>query len=82
MIIEYIVIDIHVIYLRTSLISGGSVYRVQMNVEHESIHFVGENCEARMVERFVRCRVNGSIEGRGVSEFQYRYVGGRKEALG
>lgn len=62
--------------------AGGSVYRVQMNVEHESIHFVGENCEARMVERFVRCRVNGSIEGRGVSEFQYRYVGGRKEALG
>ncbi|XP_024937100.1 uncharacterized protein LOC107264026 isoform X2 [Cephus cinctus] len=51
--------------------AGGTVYRVQVDVEYESIHYKGEEREARMVERFVRYHVNGKVKGRGVSEFHY-----------
>ncbi|XP_015512951.2 uncharacterized protein LOC107219278 [Neodiprion lecontei] len=57
--------------------AGEKVYNVQVNVEYESIHFVGKNWEARMVERFVRYRVNGTVDGRGISEFHYRNKNGR-----
>lgn len=54
------------------------MYNVQVNVEYESIHYVGKNWDARMVERFVSYRVNGTIDGRGVSEFHYRHKDGPK----
>ncbi|XP_066995909.2 uncharacterized protein [Anabrus simplex] len=58
--------------------AGPTVYTVQVNVEHQAVHYVGWNWEARMVERFVKYEVNG-IPGRGVSEFHYHRSEGRPE---
>lgn len=52
------------------------MYEVQVNVEHKAIHYVGWKWEARMVERFVKYKVNG-IVGRGISEFHYHSNKGR-----
>jgi hypothetical protein len=51
---------------------------VQVTVEYESVHYVSEEWEARMVERFCKFSVNGA-RGRGVSEFHYRHRAGRPE---
>lgn len=38
----------------------------------EAAHVVGGNSEeARMVELFVKVRVNGKINGRGICEYNY-----------
>uniref|UniRef100_A0A1B6DMW9 Uncharacterized protein n=1 Tax=Clastoptera arizonana TaxID=38151 RepID=A0A1B6DMW9_9HEMI len=56
--------------------AGPKVYEVQVNVEHKAVHYVGWKWEARMVERFVKYRVNG-VNGRGISEFHYNCKKGR-----
>lgn len=55
----------------TNFHTGNKTYNVQIEVVEEAIHFVGNNEDARMVERFIKCQVNGKINGRGVSEFHY-----------
>ncbi|XP_038206403.1 uncharacterized protein LOC119828347 [Zerene cesonia] len=60
--------------------AGEKEYTVQVLVEYESIHYVSEEWEARMVERFCKFVVNGT-PGRGVSEFHYRYKDGRPESV-
>ncbi|XP_033207567.1 uncharacterized protein LOC117167072 [Belonocnema kinseyi] len=51
--------------------AGNKTYNVQIDVVEEAIHFVGNNEDARMVERFIKYQVNGKINGRGISEFHY-----------
>ncbi|CAH0398899.1 unnamed protein product [Chilo suppressalis] len=58
--------------------AGKQVYTVQVSVEYESVHYVSEEWEARMVERFCKYMVN-DVPGRGVSEFHYRHKDGRPE---
>ncbi|XP_032520520.2 uncharacterized protein LOC116772433 [Danaus plexippus] len=60
--------------------AGDVVYIVQVLVEYESIHFVSQDWDARMVERFCKFVVNG-VPGRGVSEFHYRHHGGRPDEV-
>ncbi|XP_049957988.1 uncharacterized protein LOC126474556 [Schistocerca serialis cubense] len=60
--------------------AGSTVYHAQVNVEYLSTHYVGWKWEARMVERFIKCTVNG-IPGRGVSEFHYHNSTGRPEKV-
>ncbi|XP_063535367.1 uncharacterized protein LOC134745304 [Cydia strobilella] len=56
--------------------AGDQHYHVQVQVEHEAVHYVSSEWEARMQERFCRYVVNG-VPGRGTSEFHYRHAGGR-----
>ncbi|KAJ9582267.1 hypothetical protein L9F63_003396 [Diploptera punctata] len=60
--------------------AGPSTYHVQVNVEYQSVHYVGWKWEARMVERFVKYIVNG-IPGQGVSEFHYHNNTGRPSSI-
>lgn len=45
-------------------------YEVKVVYKTQAVHYVGNNCEAKMCERFVECEVNG-IKGRGISEWHY-----------
>ncbi|XP_050665867.1 uncharacterized protein LOC126966031 [Leptidea sinapis] len=58
--------------------AGDTEYTVQVLVEYESVHYVSEEWEAKMTERFCRFVVNG-VPGNGVSEFHYRHREGRPE---
>ncbi|KAL0871663.1 hypothetical protein ABMA27_004186 [Loxostege sticticalis] len=60
--------------------AADEVYTVQVKVEYESVHYVSDEWEARMVERFCAFTVN-NVPGRGVSEFHYRHTGGRPESV-
>ncbi|XP_072947825.1 uncharacterized protein [Epargyreus clarus] len=60
--------------------AGDQVYTIQVLVEHEAIHYVSDEWEARMVERFCKFLVN-DVPGRGVSEFHYRHKDGRPESV-
>ncbi|XP_053606654.1 uncharacterized protein LOC128673079 [Plodia interpunctella] len=60
--------------------AGEQVYTVEVQVEHESTHYVSDEWEARMVERFCRFTVN-NVPGNGVSEFHYRHKDGRPETV-
>lgn len=44
-------------------------YRIKVESEIDEVHY---KAEAKMVERFVKCWVNG-VEGRGVSEWHYNH---------
>ncbi|CAK1544878.1 unnamed protein product [Leptosia nina] len=59
--------------------AGENEYTIQVLVEYESIHYVSQEWEAKMRERFCKYIVNG-ISGRGVSEFHYRHKDGRPES--
>lgn len=59
--------------------ADGQRYTIQVNVTDQAEHFVGNNWEARMVERFIEVTVNG-VRGHGVSEFHYNNQGGRPSA--
>lgn len=56
--------------------AGERRYTIQVQVVDQDEHFVGNDWEARMVERFIEVTVNG-IRGHGVSEFHYRNTTGR-----
>lgn len=58
----------------------GKVYTVQVLVKEAPIHYVGWKWEARMVEMFVECTVDG-IKGRGTSEWNYHHTGGRPDSV-
>jgi len=55
---------------------GGVVYTVHMKVLDTSHHYVGWDWEARMVERLVRCELNG-VPGYALNALQYHHAGGR-----
>lgn len=59
--------------LAFSITTAVRTYRVKVDVEFEEVHYKGSDKEAKMVERFVRCLVNG-VEGRGVSEWHYNHA--------
>ncbi|KAF4525128.1 hypothetical protein B566_EDAN005070 [Ephemera danica] len=56
--------------------AGGCKYSVQVRVEHSPEFYIGEEWEARVVERMARYTVNG-IKGWGIAEWEYRHVEGR-----
>ncbi|XP_063239942.1 uncharacterized protein LOC134540860 isoform X3 [Bacillus rossius redtenbacheri] len=58
--------------------AGGQVYTAQLMEESRAEHYKGWRWEARLVERFLTCRVNG-VPGRAVSEFHYRSTDGRPQ---
>ncbi|GLH16782.1 Uncharacterized protein GBIM_21068 [Gryllus bimaculatus] len=58
--------------------AGPTTYTVEVLVQCKNVHYVGWKWEARMVERFVKYKVNG-IPGRGVSEFHYYNPDGRPQ---
>lgn len=58
--------------------AGEKFYFLQVEVEHQAEHYTGANWEARMVERFVKCKLDG-VPGYGVSEFHYNNKNGRPE---
>lgn len=51
-------------------------YDVNVKVIHESFHYKGNDCEARLIERFVEYEVNG-VKGRGISEWSYNTNNGK-----
>lgn len=59
--------------------AGQQRYTIQVQVIDQAEHNVGNNWEARMVERFIEVQVNG-IRGYGVSEFHYNNKNGRPRA--
>lgn len=55
-----------------SFSAGNKNYWIQVEIVDEAAHVVGGNSEeARMVELFVKVRVNGKINGRGICEYNY-----------
>lgn len=59
--------------------AGEQRYTIQVEVVDQAEHFVGNNWEARMVERFIDVKVNG-VRGYGVSEFHYNNKNGRPKS--
>lgn len=57
-------------FLRFTFKANGETYQVEIEVEREAEHFKGRDREARLVERFLKCRVNG-VRGRGIAEWHY-----------
>ncbi|KAJ8912966.1 hypothetical protein NQ315_000022 [Exocentrus adspersus] len=49
------------------------IYEVKVQYEHDFVHYVGNDIEAKMNERFLTCEVNG-VPGRGISEWHYNNV--------
>ncbi|RZC38423.1 uncharacterized protein BDFB_007358, partial [Asbolus verrucosus] len=45
-------------------------YEAKIQVIYESFHYKGNNIEAKLIERFIECEVNG-IKGKGISEWHY-----------
>ncbi|KAK3866638.1 hypothetical protein Pcinc_027840 [Petrolisthes cinctipes] len=60
--------------------AGGVEHLVEVEVEMSPQHYLGWEWEARMVETFVKYRVDG-VAGAGVCEWQYRHKGGRPDHL-
>lgn len=60
--------------------AGGVDRVVEVLVEESPEHFLGWDWEARMVETWVKYRVNGS-PGKGICEWNYQHLGGRPKAL-
>lgn len=58
--------------------AGGKQYLVQCQVLFSPELFIGEEWEARIVERMCRYRVNGR-EAWGFAEWEYRHHGGRPD---
>uniref|UniRef100_V5GU19 Uncharacterized protein n=2 Tax=Anoplophora glabripennis TaxID=217634 RepID=V5GU19_ANOGL len=56
-----------------TFVANGTTYEVKVNYEHDVVHYVGNDIEAKMNERFLVCEVNG-IPGRGLSEWHYNNV--------
>ncbi|KAJ8969709.1 hypothetical protein NQ314_001623 [Rhamnusium bicolor] len=48
-------------------------YDVKIKYVHDVVHYVGNDTEAKMNERFLTCEVNG-ILGRGISEWHYNNI--------
>lgn len=59
--------------LAFSFTAGGQTYVVSVEVEYESVHYKGNDVEAKMFERFLKYNVNG-VTGRGISEWHYNNV--------
>lgn len=53
-----------------SFSANNETYEARIKVIYESVHFKGNNIEARLIERFIECEVNG-MSGKGISEWQY-----------
>lgn len=54
--------------------ANGRIYEVSVDeVEYESVHYKGNDIEAKMFERFLKYRVNG-VTGRGISEWHYNNI--------
>ncbi|KAG0715011.1 hypothetical protein GWK47_012905 [Chionoecetes opilio] len=60
--------------------AGGEQHVVEVEVEASPQHYLGWDWEARMVETWVKYRVDG-VRGSGICEWNYRHCGGRPEAL-
>lgn len=56
-----------------TFVANSTIYEVKVNYEYDIMHYVGNNIEAEMNERFLVCEVNG-IPGRGISEWYYNNV--------
>ncbi|KAI5718463.1 hypothetical protein M8J77_021511 [Diaphorina citri] len=64
-------------YAFTVELDNGEELVVQVWIQNGGIHYVGNNREVKVHERFVKCKVNGA-EGRGVSECVYNNAGLRR----
>lgn len=53
--------------------ANGEIYDAKFVTEYESEHFKGNKREARILERFMTCEVNG-IRGKAFSEWNYNNV--------
>ncbi|XP_059609305.1 uncharacterized protein LOC132256775 [Phlebotomus argentipes] len=58
--------------------AGGRTHTVQILVDHENVHYVGSQWEAKMFERFISVTMDG-VPGYGVAEFHYNNKSGRPE---
>lgn len=59
--------------LAFSIVTKVRTYQIKVEVEAEEEHYKGDDTEAKLIERFVKCWVNG-VEGRGVSEWHYNHA--------
>lgn len=59
-----------------TFVANGTTYEAKVNYEYDVVHYVGNDIEAEMNERFLACEVNG-IPGRGISEWHYNNVNKR-----
>lgn len=48
-------------------------YIIKVEVEAEEVHYKGNDIEAKLYERFIKCLVDG-VEGRGIAEWHYNHA--------
>ncbi|KAK8403951.1 hypothetical protein O3P69_000185 [Scylla paramamosain] len=63
-----------------TFIAGGEQHVVEVEVVASPQHYLGWDWEARMVETWVKYRVDG-VSGAGICEWNYRHCEGRPEEL-
>ncbi|XP_066250648.1 uncharacterized protein [Euwallacea similis] len=56
--------------------AGQHIYECKVVYEHTVAHFVGNNSEVKMYERFGKCEVN-SLKGKVISEWNYSNTNGK-----
>lgn len=59
--------------LAFSIKTKTTTYRIKIESEIDEVHYKGGDKETKMIERFVKCWVNG-VEGRGVAEWNYNHA--------
>lgn len=60
--------------------AGGEEFMVEVEAELSPVHYLGWDWEARMVETWVKYKVNG-VKGSGICEWNYQHKGGRPEEM-
>ncbi|XP_050301318.1 uncharacterized protein LOC126739604 [Anthonomus grandis grandis] len=59
-----------------TFVAGNHTYECKVKYDFTAAHFVGNNTEVKMYERFLTCEVNG-IKGKGISEWNYSNTSGK-----
>lgn len=59
-----------------TFVAGDHTYECKVKYDLTASHFVGNNIEVKMYERFLTCEVNG-IKGKGISEWNYSNTNGK-----
>lgn len=59
-----------------TFVAGDHIYECKVKYDLTASHFVGNNVEVKMYERFLSCEVNG-VKGKGISEWNYSNTSGK-----
>lgn len=59
--------------LAFTFVANKTNYEAKIKYDVTAVHYVGNDVEAKMHERFLSCEING-VKGKGISEWHYNNV--------